>query len=164
LVNILNELEFAITDARDAREGVCKRSGKAALSENKLIAAKRGTQMSLIAIVILNGLLGVSCGLLFSVQILIPLIAVAFGEMAILKVAGLWPSLFWSLSVLIVLLEVGYLIGASMATLWPSSVGGRVLRDFAKRDFARRGFIMPGYGRMSAIDQADMTQTSRPVA
>lgn len=119
--------------------------------------------MSLIAIAILNALLGVSCGALFRVTILIPLIAIACVEMAILKMTGLWPSPIWSAFVLFVLIDTGYLIGASMAPLLTSSVLGEMLQGFAMR-FRRRGLVTPCYGRMPAIDEAGVTQTSQRVA
>jgi hypothetical protein len=115
--------------------------GEATLSENEPIRCKEGDEMSLlIAIAILNALLGVSCGALFRVTILIPLIAMACVEIAILKMTGLWPSPILSAFTLIVLIDTGYLIGASMAALLPSSVRREMLRGFARRDFAGGGW------------------------
>jgi hypothetical protein len=114
--------------------------GEAALSENEPIRCKEGDEMSLIAITILNALIGVSCGALFRVTILIPLIAMACVEMAILKMTGLWPSPIWSAFVLIVLIDTGYLIGASMVALLPISVRREMLQGFAPRDFAGGGW------------------------
>lgn len=110
--------------------------GEAALSENEPIRCKEGDEMSLLAIAILNALLGVNCGTLFRVTILIPLIAMACVETAILKLTGLWPSPIWSAIVLIVLIDTGYLIGAWMGALPPSSVRREMLQGFARRDFA----------------------------
>ena len=115
--------------------------GEAALSENEPIRCKEGDEMSLIiGITILNALLGVSCGALFRVTVLIPLIAMACVETAILKMTGLWPSPIWSGFVLIVLIDTGYVIGASMAVLLPSSVRREMLQGFARRDFAGGGW------------------------
>ena len=113
---------------------------EAALSDNEPIRCKEGDEMSLIAIAILNALLGVSCGALFRVTILIPLIAMACVEIAILKMTGLWPSPIWSAFALIVLIDTGYLIGASMAALLPSSARREMLQAFARRDFAGGGW------------------------
>lgn len=110
--------------------------GEAALSENEPIRCKEGDEMSLLAIAILNALLGVNCGTLFRVTILIPLIAMACVETAILKLTGLWPSPIRSAIVLIVLIDTGYLIGAWMGALPPSSVRREMLQGFARRDFA----------------------------
>ncbi|HEY6617919.1 MAG TPA: hypothetical protein VIY68_00085 [Steroidobacteraceae bacterium] len=96
--------------------------------------------MSLIAIAILNALLGVSCGALFRVTILIPLIAMACVETAILKMTGLWPSPIWSAFVLIVLIDTGYLIGASMSALLLKPARREMLHGFARRDFAGGGW------------------------
>ena len=93
--------------------------------------------MLLPAIVLLNGLLGAICGVWFRVYILIPLIAMAFVEAAILKQAEMWSSVPWSSLVLITLLEIGYLIGSSLSALWLYS-------DREKREFAR-----PSHGGLS---------------
>jgi hypothetical protein len=85
--------------------------------------------MSLVAIALLNGLLGASCGLWFRVKILVPLIAIAFVEVAILKQTGIWSSVILSAIALISSIEIGYLIGSALATLWQSSRRGKVLRD-----------------------------------
>jgi len=93
--------------------------------------------MSLIAIALLNGLLGAIRGVWFRAYILIPLITVAFVEVAILKQAEIWSSVVWSSLVLITLLEIGYLIGSSLSALW-------LYPDPEKRALAR-----PGHGRLS---------------
>jgi hypothetical protein len=71
--------------------------------------------MSLIAIALLNSLLGVVCGLWFRVLILIPLVVFAFIEVVFLKESGMGLSPFRAAIALVVLLESGYLIGASIA-------------------------------------------------
>ena len=96
--------------------------------------------MSLGIIALFNNLLGVVCGLWFRVLILIPLGVVAFIEVALFKQSGMGLSSIWSAIMLIVLLEIGYLIGASIA-VWLDSARGRVPRGFAR----------PGYREMSII-------------
>ena len=59
-----------------------------------------------------NGLLGALCGVWFRVQILVPLIAFAFIEVAIVNHTVTWSSAFW-LVIAIVAIEVGYLAGSS---------------------------------------------------
>lgn len=71
--------------------------------------------MSLIAIALFNSLLGVVCGLWFRVLILIPLVVFAFVEVVFLKESGMGLSPFRAAIALVVLLEIGYLIGASIA-------------------------------------------------
>jgi hypothetical protein len=96
--------------------------------------------MSLLAIALLNGLLGAICGVWFKVQILIPLIGITVVEAAILKQTGMWSSVFLSWVMLIAFLEMGYLIGSSIGALWLHSGRERDhLRDFAK----------PQHGRLS---------------
>ncbi|MGC2079428.1 MAG: hypothetical protein WA728_26090 [Xanthobacteraceae bacterium] len=73
---------------------------------------------------LVNGLFGALCGMSFKVQVLAPLIAVAFVETAILKHAGTWPSVFWLAVMLIVATEMGYLAGSSADALWSPSGGG----------------------------------------
>jgi hypothetical protein len=85
--------------------------------------------MSLVAIALLNGLLGASCGLWFRVKILIPLIAIAFVEAAILKQTGMWSSVILSTIALISSLEIGYLIGSALASLRQTSRRGKVPHD-----------------------------------
>ena len=70
--------------------------------------------MSLIAIALLNSLLGAFCGLWFRVLVLIPLVVIAFVEAAFVKESGMRLSPFRAAIALIVLLESGYLIGASI--------------------------------------------------
>jgi len=84
------------------------------------------------AIALLNCLLGVTCGLWFRIQILIPLIAIAFIEVAILKQTSMWSSVFWSAITLITSLEMGYLIGSSLGVLRLYSDRGKVLHDFTR--------------------------------
>jgi hypothetical protein len=69
-------------------------------------------------IAVLNGLLGMICGLRFRVQIFIPLMAVAFGEVALFKWSQTWPSTFWLALILVLSLEMGYLVGVGVAALW----------------------------------------------
>ena len=71
--------------------------------------------MSLIVIALFNSLLGVVCGLWFRVLILIPLVVFAFIEVVLLKESGMGLSPFRAAIALVVLLEIGYLIGASIA-------------------------------------------------
>jgi hypothetical protein len=85
--------------------------------------------VSITATALLNGLLGASFGVWFRFQVLIPLIAVAFVEVAFLKHTGMG-SVLWSAIVLITALEIGYLIGSSLGTLWRHAGRERVLRDF----------------------------------
>jgi hypothetical protein len=66
---------------------------------------------------LVNGLLGAICGLSFKVQVLAPLIVVTFIEVAILKHAGSWPSIFLFAVMLIVATEMGYLAGSSADAL-----------------------------------------------
>ena len=87
--------------------------------------------MSLAATALLNGLLGAICGVRFRVHVLIPLIAMAFVEVAILKQTGMG-SVVWSAIVLITVLEIGYLIGSSLGTLWRYAGRERVLPNFTK--------------------------------
>jgi len=87
--------------------------------------------MSLAATALLNGLLGAICGVRFRVHVLIPLIAVAFVEVAVLKQTGMG-SVVWSAIVLITVLEIGYLIGSSLGTLWRYAGRERVLPNFTK--------------------------------
>ena len=96
--------------------------------------------MSLGIIALFNNLLGVVCGLWFRVLILIPLGVIAFIEVALFRQSGVALLPFWSAIVLIVLLEFGYLIGASIS-LWRDSTRGR----------APCGFAKPGYREMSVI-------------
>ena len=88
--------------------------------------------MSILAIALLNCLLGVTCGLWFKIQILIPLIAIAFIEVVILKQTGIWSLVFWSAITLITSLEMGYLIGSSLGALRLYSVRRKVLHDFTR--------------------------------
>ena len=71
-------------------------------------------------ITLFNGLLGALCGVWFRVQILIPLIAFAFVEVAIVNRTIAWSSAFW-LVIMIVAIEVGYLAGSSSVALPLSS-------------------------------------------
>jgi len=85
----------------------------------------------LTATALLNGLLGATFGIWFRFQVLIPLIAMALVEVEILKQTGMG-SVLWSAIVLITVLEIGYLIGSSLGTLWRHSGRERVLRDFTQ--------------------------------
>jgi hypothetical protein len=72
---------------------------------------------------LVNGLIGAVCGLIFRVQILVPLIAFACVESLVLKQA-----VFWYAMLLIAAIEIGYLAGAAAVTLWLSS-GARKMSD-----------------------------------
>ena len=87
--------------------------------------------MSLTATALLNGLLGATFGIWFRFQVLIPLIAMALVEVAILKQTGMG-SVLLSAIVLITVLEFGYLIGSSLGTLWRYAGRERVLPNFTK--------------------------------
>jgi len=94
--------------------------------------------MSLVAIALLNGLLGASCGLWFRVKILVPLIAFAFVEVAILQQTGMRSSVILSAIALISSIEIGYLIGSALASLRQSSSRrGKVLRDLMTHEHGR---------------------------
>jgi hypothetical protein len=86
---------------------------------------------------LVNGLLGTICGMWFRVQVLVPLIAFACVEIAVVKHAATWWSVFWYAIMLIVAIEIGYLAGASAVALWLSS--GRTTRaaDFADHQHDR---------------------------
>jgi hypothetical protein len=111
------------------RTSAVLRLGKGAASKLKMHDKLGGHFMSLIAIALLNGLLGATCGLIFRVRILIPLIAVACVQVAIFKQTGMWASAFWRGVALISAVELGYLIGSSVGTLWQSSRRGRILHE-----------------------------------
>jgi len=89
----------------------------------------REALMSLIAIAILNGLLGASSGLWFRVQILIPLIVIAFVDIAIIAQTEMSPSVVWWVIVLISSLEIGYLIGSAVPSFWQSSRSRKSFHD-----------------------------------
>jgi len=93
--------------------------------------------VSLIVIALLNGLLGASCGLWFRVKILVPLIAIALVEVAILKQTGVRRSVILSAIALISSVEIGYLIGSALASLWQSSRRGKVLHDLMTYNHGR---------------------------
>jgi len=96
--------------------------------------------MSLGIMALFNNLLGVVCGLRFRVLILIPLAVIAFIEVALFKQSGIGLSSIWSAIMLIVLLEIGYLIGALIA-LWLDSARGRVPRGFTKQGYREMSII-----------------------
>lgn len=77
-----------------------------------------------------NGLIGAVCGMWLRVHVLVPLIIVAFVEVAIINHAGTWSSALWLAIALIVAIEVGYLAGASAAAVWLASSRRGVSRDF----------------------------------
>ena len=66
---------------------------------------------------LLNGLLDAICGWRFKLPILIPLIAVAFIEVAFLKLTNTWSSVFWWGLALIISIEIGYFVGAVLSQL-----------------------------------------------
>lgn len=86
----------------------------------------------MLPISLLNGLLGVICGLRFRFQILVPLIAIVMIEVAVLKLGAMWSSKFWSAVELIAALEIGYLIGLAAGPYRSYSSKGRTLRDFTR--------------------------------
>jgi hypothetical protein len=88
--------------------------------------------MSLI-VAIINGLLGVVCGVRFRIQIFIPLVAVVLVEVILLRQSGVG-SVFWSAVVLICSLEMGYLVGSAFSTLF---VGFRPHTPFQAREHSR---------------------------
>jgi hypothetical protein len=88
--------------------------------------------MSLI-VAIINGLLGVVCGVRFKIQIFIPLIAIVLVEVILLRQSGVG-SVLWSAVVLICSLEMGYLIGSAFSTLF---VGFRPHTPFHAREHSR---------------------------
>lgn len=93
--------------------------------------------MSLITIALLNGLLGAACGIWFRIQIVIALIAIAFVEVAALREVGMGSSVLWSAIVSIISLEIGYLIGSSLGTLWLYSGRERILNHFTRHGHSR---------------------------
>lgn len=95
----------------------------------------------LLMVALANGLVAAIFGLRFRVKILIPLIAVAIVEALILKHDGTWWSALWSVVVLIVSLEIGYLIGSAVDTVWLESLPGNFLRHFTKPKETDRSFI-----------------------
>lgn len=100
--------------------------------------------MSLIVLALFNSLLGVVCGLWFRVFILIPLAVTAFIEAALFRQSGMALSPFWSAIVLIVLLEIGYLIGAAVGALWLGAARGRMPRGFTRHGYREMSIIGGG--------------------
>jgi hypothetical protein len=80
---------------------------------------------------------GMLCGLWFSLFVLVPLVSVAIIEVVLLTTT--WTSAFWWCGVLITSLEMGYLMGCALGTMW-LHIGGRGFR---------RDFMAPGHGRLS---------------
>lgn len=95
-------------------------------------------------------LLGAISGAWFKVQVLIPLVAIVFIELAILKHSRMLSSVLWSAIVLIGTLETGYLIGSALAALWLFPVRERAVRDFTRHDLPLN--IHPAAIRVSAVD------------
>ena len=93
---------------------------------------------------LLNGLLGAICGVRFRFYVLIPLIGMAFVEVAFLKQSRMG-SVVWSAIVLITMLEMDYLIGSPVGTLWRHSSRERVSRDRSESKNFR--FDGPAKGR-----------------
>jgi hypothetical protein len=94
--------------------------------------------MSLTGIAVLNSLLGGACGLWFRVQILIPLVALAFIEVTILKHTSVrYTRILWSAIVLMCSVEIGYLIGSSLGAFWLFSGREKVERDFTRGSHGR---------------------------
>lgn len=94
----------------------------------------RGTLlMWLISLSSLNGVIGTICGIRFRFYILVPLMAIAIIEVAVLRHGGVRSLRFWSALELIVALEIGYLIGSVAAAYrsYPSRQG--TVMDFARR-------------------------------
>jgi hypothetical protein len=102
----------------------------------KAISDPTGALMLLLALC--NVLLGTICDLWFRISILAPLVAVAFVEEVVIakhsstRSVAFWWSAFWSVLLLVATLEMGYLIGVSMNTLWRSLARVRVLRDLLR--------------------------------
>lgn len=86
-----------------------------------------------LTVALMNGLLGAICGVRFRIQIFIPLIAIALVEVVLLRQSGVG-SVFWSAVVLICSLEMGYLVGSALSTLF---VGFRPHTQFQAREHAR---------------------------
>lgn len=95
----------------------------------------------LLTVALANGFVAAIFGFRFRVQILIPLIAVAIVEALILKHNGTWSLALWSVVVLIVSLEIGYLIGSAVDAVWLGAIPKNLLRHFAKPKEAERNFI-----------------------
>jgi hypothetical protein len=93
--------------------------------------------MSLMAMAVLTGLLGAICGRWFRVGILIPLLAIAIFEVVAFMPIATWLSAIWSTIVLITSLELGYLIGSGLTSLWQSSRRRKVLHDLMTYDHGR---------------------------
>jgi hypothetical protein len=82
----------------------------------------------------MNCFTGVIFGIRYSVMALLPLMAVAISESALIKAQeGTWISAFWMSVVLIVCIEVGYVVGAGLRVFLPAIVvrdSWMNLRDF----------------------------------
>ena len=90
-----------------------------------------------LTVALMNGLLGAICGVRFRIQIFIPLIAVALVEAVLLKLTGVgWP-VFWSATVLICSLEVGYLVGSTAGTLLAHFKPPKLSTAFHAREHGR---------------------------
>lgn len=85
------------------------------------------------SISLLDGLLGVICGLRFRVEILVPLIATAIIEVAVFKPGGMWSSHFWSAVELITLLEIGFFVGSAIGAYWQYPVAEGTASDLPRR-------------------------------
>jgi hypothetical protein len=108
------------------------------LNEFHLKAISDPTRALMLLLALCNVLLGTICGLWFRISILAPLVAVAFVEEVMIPKhsstwsVAFWWSAFWSVLLLVATLEMGYLIGVSMNTLWRSLARVRVLRDLLR--------------------------------
>jgi hypothetical protein len=101
----------------------------------KMTQPRGRTRMSLI-VALINGLLGVICGVRFRIQIFIPLIAIVLVEVSLLRLSGVG-SVFWSAVVLICSLEMGYLVGSAFSTFSTLFVGFRPHTPFQGREHSR---------------------------
>lgn len=87
-----------------------------------------------------NGLIGAVCGMWLRIYVLIPLIIVAFFEVAIARHSETWSSASLLAITLLVAIEVGYLAGASAVAVWSTS----------SRRGVSRTFVMYRHKRMSS--------------
>ena len=83
----------------------------------------------LIISVPINALLGAILGLWFRVPVLVPLVAFGIFETSFLTTT-LLSAFAWGV-VLVCSLEVGYLVGCALGTMWLPSLVRRFRRDFS---------------------------------
>jgi hypothetical protein len=89
--------------------------------------------MSLI-VALMNGLLGAICGVRFKVQIFVPLIAIGLVEVVLLRQVGMGWSVLWSAIILICSLEMGYLVGSAVSTLFAGLRPPKITLPFHARE------------------------------